>query len=380
MLGIVAHYYEFATGQTQRAIEVYELWHALYPRDPVPIDNLAGQYLAAGRPQQTLDLIQQATQLEPANQTHYVMRTQAYLRLGDYANVRKVCDGAANQQTDSSELHRSCFEAAFAQDDEIAMQRELQLSHGGTAECFAVADSAWVAMYHGKSSEAAMIFRKAEQSALQNSSIESAADIGLDQAMLEAEVGLRPAAGTDARAVLKLPFASASEQAYAALALARAGATPLALTAAGKAESMAPLDDVVNAAMIPTAHAATFLQQDDPADALQALEKSRPFDLYDSLQMVPNYYRGLAYLQSKQPELAVREFQRVIDHRALLPTSSIYLVLSQLELGHAYQLLGDSRSANSAFARVDLAWKDADPGFPPLQKLRQYKVLLPISR
>jgi len=379
-LYIVAHYYEFATGQTQRAIKVYELWHSLYPRDPVPIDNLAGQYLMAGQPQKTLDLIQQATQLETANQIHYVMRTQAYLRLGDYANVRKVCDGLAKKQTDFSELHRACFELAFAQDDKTAMQRMLQWSHGDPAEWLVVADSAWVAMYRGKSSLAAMLFSKAEHSAIENNSVESAADIGLDQAMLEAEVGLLPAARTDARAVLKLSFASGAEQAYAALALARAGDEPLALATTRKAESMAPLDDVVNTAMIPSARAAAFLQQNDPADALQALEKSRPFDLYVSLQMVPGYYRGLAYLQNKQPELARQEFQHVLDHRALLPTFSIYAVLSQLELGHAYQLLGDSSSANAAYRKVELAWKDANPDFPPLQELAKYRRLLPSSK
>jgi tetratricopeptide (TPR) repeat protein len=226
-----------------------------------------------------------------------------------------------------------------------------------------------------------MIFRQAEHSALENKSVESAADIGLDKAMLEAEVGLLPAARTDARAVLNLPFASATEQAYAALALSRAGEeTSFAETAAKKAEGMAPLDDVVNAAMLPTARAATFLGKADSARALLALEPTRPFDLYITMQMVPDYYRGLAYLQANQPQLAVREFQHVIDHGALLPTFSIYLVLSQLELGHAYRLLGNLKSANSSFEKVELAWKDADPDFPPLQKLRQYRKLAPISK
>jgi eukaryotic-like serine/threonine-protein kinase len=380
-LYIVAHYYEFATGQTQRAIEVYELWHTLYPRDPAPIDNLAGQYLMTGRPQRTLSLIQQATQLEPENQGHYVLRTQADLRLGEYAGVSKVCDRATKKLTNGDGFHRACFEAAFARDDQLAMQREMQASHEYSADWIAVADSAWVAMYRGKSSEAATIFREAERTALQNKSVESAADIELDQAMLEAEVGLLPAARMDARAVLKLPFASATEQAYAALALSRAGEkASFAETAAKKAEDMAPLDDVVNSAMLPTARAATFLGKADASGAVLALEPTRAFDLYATMQMAPDYYRGLAYLQAQHPELAAREFQHVIDHRALLPTFSIYLVLSQLELGHAYQLLGDLKSANSSFAKVELAWKDADANFPPLQKLRRYERLPTISR
>jgi len=380
-LYIVAHYYEFATGQTQRAIEIYELWHSLYPRDSLPINNLAVRYLMAGQPQQALGLSQLAIQLEPQEKAAYSLRVLAYLRLGDYAEVRKVCDGSRKQLTDAGDIDQACFESAFAQGDEPAMQRELERSHGDTAPWFAVANSAWVAMYRGKSAEAALIFRKAEQSALQNKSFESAADIELDQAMLEAEVGLLLAARKDARAVLNLPFASATEQAYAALALSRAGQEKsFAVTAAKKAETMAPLDDVVNAAMLPTARAATFIGKADPAGALLALEPTRAFDRYVSMQMVPDYYRGLAYLQANQPELAVREFQHVIDHRALLPTYSIYLVLSQLELGHAYQLLGNLKSANSAFAKVELAWKDADSDFPPLHKLRQYRRLSPISK
>jgi hypothetical protein len=72
--------------------------------------------------------------------------------------------------------------------------------------------------------------------------------------------------------------------------------------------------------------------------ALQALE-SRDFDLCGCMLLAPGYYRGLAYLQNKQPELAVHEFQQVIDRRLLSPTFSLYLVLSQLELGHAFQML-----------------------------------------
>ena len=146
-----------------------------------------------------------------------------------------------------------------------------------------------------------------------------------DRATLEADVGLLPDAKIDAGEVLKLPFENGWEQAYAARALARSGDTSLALIVAKKAAGMAPLDDLVNSAMLPTVRAAIYIQKDDPASALQALE-SRNFDLCGCTQLVPGYYRGLAYLQNKQPELAVREFQQVIDHRFLSPTYSLYPV------------------------------------------------------
>jgi tetratricopeptide (TPR) repeat protein len=279
----------------------------------------------------------------------------------------------------SIDLHRACFQAAFAQQDEAAMDRQLQSVRGSAEEGEALADAAWVAMYRGKISDAKVLFRKAKESALQSKSIDLAADIELDQATLEADVGLLPDARMDAREVLKLPLETPWEQAYAARALARSGDTSRALIIAKKAAGMAPLDDLVNSAMLPTVRAAIYIQKTDPKSALQAL-KSRDFDLCGCMLLAPGYYRGFAYLQNKQPELAVREFQQVIEHKLLSPTFSLYLVLSQLELGHAFQVLGDSTSANKAYAQVELAWKDADRDFPPLQKLRHYEEQRTIPR
>jgi DNA-binding winged helix-turn-helix (wHTH) protein/tetratricopeptide (TPR) repeat protein len=371
-LYIVAHYYEFATGETRRAIEDYELWHTLYPRDIVPVYNLATQYLLIGQPQRALDLARQVIGQEP-NDVMNELLARAYLGLGDYGKLERLCDDPVQGKINSMGFHRSCFQAAFVQQDEVAMDRQLQWAHGSPEEGEVLTDAAWVAMYRGRISDAEVLFGKAKESALQSKSVELAADIETDQATLEADVGLLPAARTNAREILKLPFESAWEQAYAARALARSGDASLALIVARKAASMAPLDDLVNSAMLPTVRAAIYLQKKDPANALQALGESRDFDLCECMLLVPGYYRGLAYLQNKEPELAVREFQQVIDHRFLSPTFSLYLLLSQLELGHAFQVLGDSTSANRAFTKVELAWKDADRNFPPLQKLRQYQ-------
>jgi DNA-binding winged helix-turn-helix (wHTH) protein/tetratricopeptide (TPR) repeat protein len=378
-LYIVAHYYEFATGETRRAIEDYELWHTLYPRDIVPVYNLATQYLLIGQPQRALDLARQVVGQEPSDVMNEFL-ARAYLGLGDYGKLEKLCDDPVQGKINSMGFHRSCFQAAFAQQDEVAMDRHLQWAQGSAEEGEALTDAAWVAMYRGRISDAKVLFGKAKESALQSKSIELAADIETDQATLEADVGLLPAARTNAREILKLPFESAWEQAYAARALARSGDTSLALIVARKAASMAPLDDLVNSAMLPTVRAAIYIQKKDPANALQALGESHDFDLCECMLLVPEYYRGLAYLENKEPELAVREFQQVIDHRFLSPTFSLYLVLSQLEMGHAFQMLGDSTSAKKAYTKVELVWKDADRNFPPLQKLRHYQEETTISR
>jgi eukaryotic-like serine/threonine-protein kinase len=379
-LYIITLYYRFATGQIKQTIEDYELWRTLYPGDVAPIHDLAAQFLSIGQPQRALDLARQAIQLEPTDEIHYELLAEAHLRLGEFAKVQKLCEDPAHGNMTLMRFHLACFEAGFAQNDEVAMNRQLQWAHGNPEESEALDDSAWAAMYFGRISDARILFRKAKDSAVQNKSIELAAGIELDQALLEADVGLLPAARTVAREVLKLPFEGASEQANVARVLARSGDTALALTIAKKAAGMAPLNDLINSTMLAMVRAEVYMQKADPARAVEALEESREFELCSCMQLAPGYYRGLAYLQNNQPELALRQFQQIIDHRFLSPPFSVYLVLSQLELGHAYQLLGDSTSANSAFTKVEQAWKDADRNFPPLQKLRHYQEQRTISR
>lgn len=379
-LYIITLYYRFATGQINQTIADYELWRTLYPLDVAPIHDLAAQYLSIGQPQRALDLARQAIQLEPTDDNHYELLAEAYLRLGDFANVKKMCEDPGHGNMTLMRFHLACYEAAFGQNDEVAMNRQLQWAQGNPQESEALDDSAWAAMYFGRISDARVLFRKAKDSAVQNKSTELAAGIELDRALLEADVGLLPAARTVAREVLKLPFEGASEQANVARVLARSGDTALAMNIAKKAAGMAPLNDLINSTMLAMVRAAVYMEKADPARAVEALEESREFELCSCMQLAPGYYRGLAYLQNNQPELALRQFQQIIDHRFLAPPFSVYLVLSQLELGHAYQLLGDSTSANSTFAKVEMAWKDADRNFPPLQKLRHYQEQRIISK
>jgi tetratricopeptide (TPR) repeat protein len=124
--------------------------------------------------------------------------------------------------------------------------------------------------------------------------------------------------------------------------------------------------------VLASARAAIQLQQHSPEAAIQSLEETRPFDFCEIMALAPAYYRGLAFLQDNRYPEAAKEFQRVIDHRAIAPTS-LYVVLSQLELGRALQLAGDRDSARRIFHDLRGTWKDADPDFPPRKQLDDYE-------
>ena len=373
-LYIVTHYYEHTTGELKRAIEDYELWRTLYPRDIVPANNLAIDYLSIGEPGKALELAEKAIELDPTSDFSYGALTEAYLRLGNYAKVEQQCSDAVRGKMNMMGFHRLCYRAAFALNDEAGMQKQMQWARGNPEESEILDDAAWVAMSRGKVSEAHRLFSEASQNAIRNNSIESAADVQLDQANLDADFGDFPATRREARQVLKLPFESASEQAYAARALARAGDVSLAQAVARKAASMAPLDTIVNSAMLASVRAAIGLQSHDPKQAIEALEETRPLDLCSYMELAPAYYRGLAYMQDGQPQKAVAEFQRVIDNR-LLADFPVYVALSEMELGYAYQLLGNEAGSVRAYESAARIWRNADPGFPPLRLLHAYRRL-----
>jgi len=372
-LYIVTHYYEYVTGEITRAIDDYEVWRTLYPRDVVPANNLALEYLAIGQPARALPLARAAVQLDPSNETTYFTLGFAYLRSGDYAALIKLCKDPVHEKTTSMGFHRLCYRASFAVGDEVGMQQQMKWASGRPEESEVLNDAAWVAMYRGQVGEAHRLFGRAVQSSTREGSIESTAGSMLDEANLDADFGYLPTAGKEVQQLLSLPFESARELAGAASVLARTGDIKSAQADEKRAASMAPLDSIVNAAELASERSSIEMQQHDPAAAVQSLEEARPWDLCGEMELAPAYYRGLAYLRDEKPREAALAFQEVIDHSALADFPA-YVALSQLQQGRAYMATGDKAKAAVLFAGLERLWSHADQGFPPLALLRSYEV------
>jgi hypothetical protein len=71
----------------------------------------------------------------------------------------------------------------------------------------------------------------------------------------------------------------------------------------------------------------------------------------------------------KDGEKAAAEFQKILDHRGLAPTSE-FIPLSQLNIGRAYALRGDVGKARTAYQDFLVLWKDADPNIPLLKEAK----------
>ena len=62
---VSALYYQFGTGELEKAIEAYELWSKTYPRDMVPHANLDPLYSAFGQYDKAPTESEEALRLEP---------------------------------------------------------------------------------------------------------------------------------------------------------------------------------------------------------------------------------------------------------------------------------------------------------------------------
>jgi eukaryotic-like serine/threonine-protein kinase len=371
-LYIVSHYYTFATGEIQRSIEAYELGRSAYPRDMSSANNLALQYMVLGQPEKAVEPARAAIDLDPAAEFPYATLAQAYLSSGDYSGAQKLCSDPVREGTNIMQFHQTCFTLAFVQNDEAGMSRQLDWSRGTPQESALIEAAARVALYRGQLRQARQLFSEARQNALRNNLPESAAEILQDQALFEADLGFVREATESAQAAMKLAPNSAFVQAFAALALARAGDSTAAEAAANKAASQSPSDTILNSAVLASVRAAIQLERHNPTGAVQSLEGTRPYDANSFMALSSPYYRGLAYMQEQKWQEAAREFHWVLDHRALAP-DSLYVVLSQIELGRTLQLSGDAAAANRVFNQLEETWKNADPDFPPIAQLHAYQ-------
>jgi hypothetical protein len=131
---------------------------------------------------------------------------------------------------------------------------------------------------------------------------------------------------------------------------------------------------------LPTIRAAMKLSQNDPAAAVKILQPVTPYDLwvaeYGFDNVYSSYIRGLAYLQMKDGRLAAMEFQKLLDHPAIVE-GFIIGALAHLQLARAQVMMGDKARAKKSYEDFLTLWKDADPECSTLKEAKaEYALLL----
>ncbi|MGC2272493.1 MAG: protein kinase [Candidatus Sulfotelmatobacter sp.] len=375
-LYIETHYYSIVTGETDKELEAYELWRRTYPRDSIPINNLAVDHSFIGKWEQSLEEAQETMRLDPNSAFSYNVVATSYQGLNRLAESKAMRQQEVEKKVDNAGDHASLYMFAFLDGDAAAMQHEVEWAKGRQDEYVMLETVADVAASSGKMAAARASYQQAVDLERREKLEETAATTLAREAVFEAQMGSSKAAREDASTALsrsrtRVPLVVAGR------ALSFAGDEREAEAAAQQLVRENPLDTLINGVYVPIIRAGIALNQANPGKAIELLQAATPYEFGIAAGVQPNYLRGLAYLKLHQGKEAAAEFQKIIDHPGIcaimLPTCS----LARLQLGRARAEAGDAGGARTAYQDFFALWKDADPDVPILKEAKaEYAKLL----
>ena len=333
-----------------------------------PDDNLALLYGATGQPDKALANAQQAMQIDAKDVYAYQNVAGAYMSLGRYDEAMAMLDQAVTQKAESFSTRLIAYQLAFIRGDQAMMQHSLDSIAGTGDEPFMLALAANTKYFQGQVREGREVSNTVAQKLEQNKDF--AAGMRVSEGGIEAEFGNIEEARRQTQAALALTD-DTFVQSQAALTLARTGDTSRAEKMIADLVKQNPNDAVLNKGTLAVARAGVELQRKQPAQAIEALEPARLFELGGGptapVDFWVLYLRGEAYLDLHDPAKALAEYQKIADHRGLSPTSPLY-VLARLGTARAYAQQGDSAKARTAYQDFFAFWKDADADVPLLKQ------------
>ncbi len=373
-LTIESIYYGLATGELEKAAQVYESFKQTYPKDYLPYANLGFTEGLLGNWEQALEDAREAMRLEPNDETNYGDLASAYAVFNRLDEAETVYRQAEERNLEGVRLLAGRYQLAFLKGDAAKMAQLASSAMGRPgAEDALLSAEADTEGWYGKLKNAHELTRRAMDSATRNDAGESAAAYQAAAALREVEVGNLEQARADAIAALNLA-SNRDVMVLGALALARAGNTAVAEKQAAELDKAFPVDTQVQKYWLPTIRAAVALEHKDPNRAIELLQETGAIELAQptaalTVFLCPVYLRGEAYLMLHDGNRAAAEFQKFIDHRGLV-VNFPWGALARLGLARAYAMQGDRGKAKAAYENFLTLWKDADPDIPILQRAR----------
>jgi tetratricopeptide (TPR) repeat protein/tRNA A-37 threonylcarbamoyl transferase component Bud32 len=370
-LYISVHYFEDATGQVDRAIEVCESWKEAYPRDTVPRDLLAVSYTEIGQYEKALTNASEAMRLDAKDRFAYQNVAFAYQDLDRYDEAKAIAEQAIAQNVDTLPVHEALYVIAFIRGDAAGVQREIAWGAGKPDEPDMLFEEGMAEYSLGKTQRARETYRRAASLAESEGLKEDAANMRAWETILEAELGnIQEAHQKPTEALTSRE--DKNTRMILATALALCGDAKRAQKLIDELAKDFPLDTLLNNVSLPVARAIIELQRNSPTRAITLLEASSPYEL-GSWAGAPSYSpintRAQAYLQAREGAKAAAEYQKILDHRGIDPLNPVY-ALARLGLGRAYALQGETAKARTAYQDFLAFWKDADPDVPVLKEAK----------
>jgi eukaryotic-like serine/threonine-protein kinase len=380
-LYIAAGYYTTATGQLDKALQVYEQEMRDFPRDP----GFTGLYNEVGQHEKAIEAGRRSLRLIPDSAIPYGNLALAYLALQRFDDAQQLIQQAEAKKLVDFVVRESIYALAFLHRDAAAMAEQMQWFAGKPEENNALSLASDTEAHSGHLKKASEITRQAVDSAIRADSKETGAIWWENSAIREAAFGNLTEAKQAADKGLKLAPESLAVGAEAALAFAMARETERAQSLAQDLNRRHPLDTQLQSLWLPAIDAQLSLNEKNSTKALTDLQISSTIEfaiipfLANLNCLYPTYVRGEAYLTAGDGPAAAAEFRKVLDHSGLA-WSCWTEALAHLGIARANALQArTSQGAEADAARVRAQnaykdflalWKDADPNIPLLKQAR----------
>jgi tetratricopeptide (TPR) repeat protein len=313
----------------------------------------------------------ESVRLRPDGIIAYGNLIQDYALLNQLGEAKAAYQEAIKRKPDSGDLHAYMYVVAFLERDMREMER--QANWPGAADVLLSYQSDTEAFF-GHLKKAREFSERAVQSATLNNLKETAAEWQMHEALREAEFG--NSARAQEQSASALTMASTRDvQLLAALAFARAGDSTRAQRLADKVHKQFPLDSIVGEYWLPTVRAAIEINRNNPSKAIEFLKAAAPYERGDvsntefGAYFYPVYVRGQVYLLLHQGAEAAAEFQKFIEHPAMVANNPLF-ILAHLGLARAYTLQGQTDKSRAAYQDFFTLWKDADQEIPILKEAK----------
>jgi serine/threonine protein kinase/tetratricopeptide (TPR) repeat protein len=355
------HFYT-SSGNVDKDRQTLELAIQTYPNNSSAYGNLAVLYsIFLGEYEKAIPAANESTRFEPAAPFGYSMAAGSYMALNRVEEAQSILQRAIDAKADNLFIHQQLYDLAFLNADAAGMQREMKWAEGKPSEYLLTSEAASAAASRGQIQKAGELLNRSIQVTDRLGFKESTAGTQASWAVVEAELG-------------NVTRARELANSSAALAHGRGNLNPATLALAMIGDSRAPImmadlgrrfpdDTLLHNVWAPSVAALVAMNRKSPEQAIDSMRAATPYELAIYSGLLPIYVRGLVYLEAKRgPEAAV-EFQKIVDHRGIVPVG-IEHSLAKLGLGRAYTLTGDTAKAKAAYQDFFALWKDADPDIP----------------
>jgi serine/threonine protein kinase/tetratricopeptide (TPR) repeat protein len=364
-LYIMSHFY-VDSGQLDKGITALELYKQTYPRDSIPYNNIAAVYIQMGQFENALENARQAVQLDPDSASGYSNAGFAYAGLNRLDEAKATFNEALQHKAGAAMAHSSLAMIAWLQDDQAAMERELDLMRNDPQSDFTETGMrSAMAAYGGQIKAGRNFGQKQREAAGRLGFKEAAANEYAQEAFTEATLLNKARALDDVAQALKLSQ-SRNVVLYCASALALAGEDARAAKLADDVAQKRPYDTLVQFVAVPLIKAQIELNHENPGKAIDLLDSALVYARANSGVL---YVRGNAYLKAGRGSDAVQAFQRLLELKNTINIDPI-MPLAKVGLARAYVLAGDKARGRVAYQDFFALWKNADPDIPVLREIK----------